>query len=115
MHTHQGKRAYRSREEMFPLIERWQSSGQTQQRFCEEQGISLAVFGYWLRKYRELSDSDTESDYAGEAAPGFIPLQLETALTSQSIALEVQLPNGVLLRFQRLPPQNYLNGLFTGL
>ena len=100
---------------MFPLIERWHNSGLTQQRFCEEHDLSLAVFGYWLRKYREASNSNVEAGPAGEAAPGFLPLQLETAPSSLSTALEIQLPDGTLLRFHRLPPQSYLNGLFTSL
>jgi hypothetical protein len=33
-------------------IDSWQQSGQSQQRYCQRQGIALATFGYWRRKLK---------------------------------------------------------------
>ncbi|MGM0653687.1 MAG: IS66 family insertion sequence element accessory protein TnpA, partial [Bacillota bacterium] len=41
------------RQEMFALIEQSQSSGQTNKEFCQEHGISPAVFYYWQKRYRQ--------------------------------------------------------------
>lgn len=48
----------RTADQMFPLVERYQSSGQTQKSFCEQEGINMGTFQYWLRKYREQNSSD---------------------------------------------------------
>ena len=45
-------------------IDGWQQSGQSQQRYCRQQGIALATFGYWRRK---LKTPQTEK-------PRFFPL-----------------------------------------
>ena len=37
----------RTSEEMFPVIERFLESGQTQKTFCAECGLPLSVFFYW--------------------------------------------------------------------
>lgn len=33
-------------------IDAWRQSGQSQQRYCQTQGIALATFGYWRRKLK---------------------------------------------------------------
>jgi hypothetical protein len=33
-------------------IEEWQQSGLSQQKYCGENGIALATFGYWRRKLK---------------------------------------------------------------
>ena len=33
-------------------IDGWQQSGQSQQRYCRQQGIALATFGYWRHKLK---------------------------------------------------------------
>ena len=37
---------------MYPVVEAYLSSDQTQDSFCSEAGISVAVLNYWLKKYR---------------------------------------------------------------
>ena len=51
----------RKAEEMFTLVEQWQSSGQTQNLFCQEQGIKPGTFAYWLRKKRQSEESTGNS------------------------------------------------------
>jgi hypothetical protein len=88
--TRSTKRIYRKEEQMFPLIEKWQESGLPQASFCAEHQISLAVFGYWLRKYRNGSKA-TAACPAGSSG-GFVRLSFDPpSPPSAGIALEVQL------------------------
>jgi hypothetical protein len=41
------------RAEMFTLIEKWQTSGLSQLNFCKENQITISLFNYWLKRYRE--------------------------------------------------------------
>ncbi len=56
----------RKAEEMYALIEEWQSSGQTQNVFCQEQEIKPGTFAYWLRKKRQSEESTS----------GFLPVRV---------------------------------------
>ena len=49
-------------------IDSWQESGQSQQRYCRNQGIALSTFGYWRRK---LTTRNVEK-------PRFYPLVIST-------------------------------------
>ncbi|MCB9292816.1 MAG: hypothetical protein H6559_06755 [Lewinellaceae bacterium] len=62
--------AQRSAEEMFPLMEQYEASGQSQQAFWEEQGLPRSAFHYWLRRYR-LSKQARPSE-----AEAFMPLEI---------------------------------------
>ena len=93
---------FRTEEEMFPLVEQWQSSDQLQKAFCAEHNISVSVFAYWLRRYRDQqSDSDDQ-------VTGFVPIRMAV---SDSVALEVTLPSGAVLRFAQVVPLSYLKAL----
>lgn len=109
------KRTFRNSEDMFPLIKMWQSGDQTQLGFCKKQGISISVFRYWLAKYRDQYRSANDEEQAHQHAAGFISFHPGSLPDVREIALEVQIPDGKILRFQQLPPQSYLNGLLTGL
>lgn len=98
---------FRTEADMFPLIEQWQSSGQTQKAFCAAHDISVPVLAYWLRRYRDhhanLSD---ESD-------GFVPVRVAAPRSPECrpIAIEVALPSGAVLRFGQVVPVGYLKAL----
>jgi len=47
----------RTSAQMFPLVERYESSDQPQKTFCELHGINIGTFQYWLKKYREKNSS----------------------------------------------------------
>lgn len=93
---------FRTEEDMFPLVERWQSSGQTQRAFCGAHGISVSVLSYWLRRYRDHHTG--LSDEPG----GFVPVHVATP---GSFAVEVALPSGAVLRFGQVVPVGYLKAL----
>lgn len=81
----------RTASEMFPLVELWQTSGQTQKEFCQEQGLKAHVFTYWLAKYRKQQ--------TGEEVPsGFVPIAIEEK-GSQDYYAEIRYRDGTRLRF----------------
>ena len=88
-------------KQMFGMIEDWSQSGKTQKEYCQERGLYLSVFGYWLRKYREQRES---------TGPSFV--KLETF--GSSMGLEIVYPNGVILRLPSgIDPQTL--GQYLGL
>lgn len=93
---------FRTEDEMFPLVEAWQNSGQTQKVFCAEHDISVSVLAYWLRRY-----CDHHAELSDELV-GFVPLHLTDSPAS---ALEVSLPSGAVLRFGQIVPVGYLKSL----
>lgn len=62
--------APRRAEEMFPIMEQFEASGQTQQAFRQAHGFSRSGFQYWLRRYRQ-----SKQGQASEAG-AFIPLKI---------------------------------------
>ena len=84
---------------MYPVVEAYLSSDQTQDSFCNEAGISVAVLNYWLKKYRNEQ---------GELPPSFVQI---TPSTPGSASLEVSYPRGIRLRFDRVVPAAYLREL----
>ena len=66
----------------------WQSSGKTQQAYCEANELSYHRFGYWLRKFRQQAQSRKES--------GFVPVI--PSAPSQSAGLSLAFPSGLVLR-----------------
>ena len=76
----------RTKEEMFPIIEAWQSSGLTKQVFCDQQGMAKSVFFYWHKKYKAEQDPG-----------GFLPMKI--ADDSSHTKIEIVYPNGIILKF----------------
>lgn len=93
---------FRTEAEMFPLVEAWQNSEQTQKAFCAAHDVSVSVLSYWLRRYR-----DHRAEECNESS-GFVPVHIAT---SGSFAIEMALPSGVVLRFGQVVPVGYLKAL----
>jgi len=98
------KRAYRCEEEMFPLIESWESSEQSQQAFCKAHSLPIAVFGYWLRRYRE------EKRRPAKKVQGFVSIEME-ASPGESVLAEIHYPDGTRLVFKEPVGLGFLQGL----
>jgi hypothetical protein len=45
-------------QKMYALVESWEGSGMTQAAYCEQTGISHAVFSYWRSKYLREGSGD---------------------------------------------------------
>lgn len=59
----------RSAEERARLLARFERSGQTQQRFCRENGLSISTLGYWLRQDRGRATTIVESGFVQVPQP----------------------------------------------
>ena len=94
-------RSRRRQSDMFPMISCYLGSNLTQQAFCHQENLTLPVFGYWLKKYRQHHHQGTgDAQHPGAA---FIPIQLSQTATPSSApgaaACEIVLPNGIVVRF----------------
>lgn len=79
------------KDRMYALIRKWEASGQTQEHFFNQHGISKSTFGYWRKKYLREQGSQSKSH------ENFIPVKIadeHTTNPSQRI-LELVYPNGV--------------------
>jgi hypothetical protein len=78
------------REKMFALIEAWQTSGLSQKDYLLQVGIKQAKFQYWLKQYREQSQSSPLGSFV-EIQPSYsnpiiirFPDGLEISLPAQT-------------------------------
>lgn len=69
---------------MLQLVEMYEQSGQSQRAFCQEQGLKLSQFIYWIHKVRKEK----------QAMSGFV----QVSPPEPVIQLEVIYPNGVKVR-----------------
>ena len=77
-------------------IERQQASGQSIVGFCGQEGLSLASFHAWKRRFRR-PQRGTRHKAAKEA---LVPVQIVSDPAGGMGNLEVQWPSGVMLRVQ---------------
>jgi transposase-like protein len=73
---------------MLNMIKTSLESGLSNKSFCKQQGISDAVFYYWLKRYQQKMLPEEER---------FIPIQVKTipALIKE---IEICYPNGVRIK-----------------
>ena len=74
------------RDYMFTLVRQWRESGLTRNEFCQQHGVSLSKFGYWIARFKEAHPG-------GDG--GFIPMGWPGSTTHG--VLSVVYPNGVRL------------------
>ena len=86
---------------MYPLIEEWLSSSVRQRDFCSMYQLPLAVFGYWLRKYRD------DQQPVAEAEGAFVELKSEDL----PFGLVLEYPNGVRLELESGASADYVREL----
>ena len=89
-------RKHKTASEMFPLIEEWASSGQTQQGFCKSRGLFQSVFNYWRKKYLDAQNSE--------------PTPFKELHPDLATKIEICYPNGVKIQ---LPAGSSLSTLQT--
>ena len=90
----------RNEEDMFAIVEESQVSNLTKKEFCHQKGIAQSLFYYWQKKYKEQQDPG-----------GFIPIQIKTRKrTSDSSVIEIEYPNGVIIRLSDQTPQSIVRG-----
>lgn len=80
------------REQWVVRLAAWESSGSSQAAWCREHGVSLASLGYWRRKLAGGAGSE----------PAVLPIRM--ASVPMADALEVRLPNGIVVRLPAADP-----------
>lgn len=85
------KRKRYSKVQMYALIRKWEASGQTQEYFFNQHGISKSTFGYWRKKFLREQASQSKSH------ENFIPVKItgEHNINPNQGVLELVYPNGV--------------------
>jgi len=85
---------------MYPLIARWEKSGKSKKRFCEEVKINLHTFKYWLNKRNKTRILKGSK----ETSKDFVELKIEdqkNIFKSSGLFAEIDYPNGVVLRLHQ--------------
>ena len=88
------KNRQRKKAEMYPLVEKWQSSGQSKLSFSKSQGVPIHTFHYWVRKY----EKDQSGASPRQPSGNFVALRLERSEIDMGSSVELTYPNGVKLR-----------------
>ena len=70
------------REEMLRLVAEFEQSGQSQRAFSQAAGISLAKFGYWIRKVRKEKETSDGFLKVDTHLPAQLAGQVELIYTS---------------------------------
>lgn len=94
-----------NRMAMYALVEEYKTSNLHQKPFCEQKGISFDRFQYWYQRYKE-----------SQAEHGFVPVKIFSGKQKAPAAsLEIQYPNGVILRLPSGTSLNFIRSLMTGI
>lgn len=91
-------------QKMFDLIEQWKTSRLSQKAFCLQHEVRYYVFHYWYKRYREVHHTSKDN------ASSFIPLQINTSLSSAASA-ELIFPDGRRLLFHQPVDAHFLRSL----
>ena len=100
-----------TKERMYPLVEKWESSGQSKTAYCRDHGLNIHTFIYWHQKYK------TEHDEGSPGTSDFVALELRSkavkskAEIGRTTGIEIVYPNGVRLHLEDLVRADYIMGL----
>lgn len=83
------------------LLEEKERSGQSVKVFCKTNGIKVASYYYWRKRLDSTQGIDDSL---------FAPIEIQAKPVTGVV---VELPGGVTLRFDELPPVEYLRRLST--
>lgn len=81
------------KQEMYSLIEQWQSTGLSQTSWCKQAGMSRSTFRKWLQRYKAEHHTLVEQP-APSPDPSFVSIELPSSVGSQ---LTISYPNGIQL------------------
>ena len=77
------------------VVEAWQSSHLSGAAFCREHGLVYHQFQYWQQKFRESESCDKASR---SQTNQLVPVQLAHRANTSDAPLQLQLPNGLVIR-----------------
>jgi transposase-like protein len=81
------------RGEREALVRAYQQSGLTQKAFAQREGIKLATFVSWVQAVRRRGEAQPKVRFAELTSPS-----PSAAMTAPAATLEVQLPDGTIIR-----------------
>jgi hypothetical protein len=91
---------------MYPVVERWLASPLSKNEFCQQEGLSISVLGYWITRYnRERMETQINQ--------GFIPLRIATSPHHGPAYMEVFLSTGIRISFNQRPSEQELLLILT--
>ena len=94
----------RKKEEMYPLVAKWQKSGQSKLHFSQSHGLKAHTFHYWIKKYEK--EKGVKS--ATNSKDKFIPLPVRSIPSTQ---IELSYPNGVRIQIMGQVSSDYVGQL----
>lgn len=86
----EGKRARFTREQIEEVLGAFEVAGLTQKAFCRKQGLSLATFGNWRRKYGK-------AEARAKAKSGFCEVRLKGGDPGESTVIRLSDGTEVIL------------------
>ena len=81
-----------TKAQWYDLINKWQASGVSQEKFFEEHHIAKSSFGYWRKKYLREQSAST---FPSQMIPVHILPPEHVNPIQQNPNLEIVYPNGV--------------------
>ena len=94
----------RKKEEMYPLVAKWQKSGQSKLHFSQSHGLKAHTFHYWINKYEKEKGVKSVANSKDK----FIPLSVRSIPSTQ---IELSYPNGVRLQIMGQVSSDYVGQL----
>lgn len=95
----------------YPVIARYFSGNLSARDFCKKEGLSDDQFSLWRPRY--MADHNISSPDPAPAA--FHPIEVSPGKPSKAkdinIPIEMEYPNGVVLRFENMPEDSRLASL----
>jgi len=91
----------RRAEEMFALIERYNSSSLNRKVFCAQNGVAYSTFQWWLHQYRHREKTSGARD---SPINDFVPIHLTPPHRHDAFAsaCRIEYPNGVVISFREV-------------
>jgi len=91
------------KRQMYPLVEKWESSSQSKVSFCDAHGLSVDAFRYWYKKYKAEQV---------EATGSFVAMEVYEQTAPDPVGgIEVKYPNGVVIQLNEPVGPQYLSQL----
>ncbi len=88
----------KTEKEKIAILNSFIENGTTRRAYCKEQGISLATFYNWQKKYRE-AELKTDAKFIPVVIT--TPTEQPAQAKSKNIEIEISYPNGVRVKLNQ--------------
>lgn len=95
----------RSAAQWRDLVTQYHQGGMSESKYCQTHDLTLVSFRKWRYKFK-AADSNAEQPITDTNNSGFGPIHITPSRLQTSMCLE--LPGGVLLHTNTIPPIDYL-------